>query len=127
IEWGNPETLKNAQQQLAEMISRDKNRASVILWSVANETPRGDERLKFIRALAEQAHSLDATRLVTAALETHYVDPHTILVDDSLGKYLDVVSCNEYIGWYDGPPDKIDGIVWKTAYDKPFIISEFGA
>lgn len=127
IEWENPETLHNAQQQLADMISRDKNRAAVILWSVANETPRSDARLKFIRALAERVHSLDATRLVTAALETHYLDPHTILVDDPLGKYLDVVSCNEYIGWYDGPPDKIDGITWKTAYDKPFIISEFGA
>ncbi len=109
------------------MISRDKNRAAVILWSVANEIPRSEERLKFISALAERVHSLDTTRLVTAALETHYVDPHTILADDSVGKYVDVASCNEYIGWYDGLPDKIDGIAWKTAYDKPFIISEFGA
>jgi beta-glucuronidase len=48
IAWENPETLRNAEQQLTEMISRDKNRSSVILWSVANETPLSDPRLKFL-------------------------------------------------------------------------------
>jgi beta-glucuronidase len=127
IQWENPATLQNANRQLEEMISRDKNRASVILWSMANETPRGDARLKFISGLARRARELDPTRLITAALETHYTDPHTIAVDDPLGEYLDVVSCNEYIGWYDGLPEKIDGIQWTTNYQKPFVISEFGA
>jgi len=127
ISWENPETLRNAEAQLAEMISRDKNRASVILWSVANETPRGDARLKFLTALVERARSLDATRLITAALETHYADDRTIVVEDPLGKFLDVVSCNEYVGWYDGLPEKIDTIAWQTPYEKPFVISEFGA
>jgi beta-glucuronidase len=126
ISWENPETLRNAERQLTEMISRDKNRASIILWSVANETPRGDARLKFITALVERARSLDSTRLITAALETHYADPRTIVVEDPLGKSLDVVSCNEYVGWYDGLPDKIDTITWQTPYEKPFILSEFG-
>jgi len=127
IQWENPVTLAGAKTQLTEMITRDKNRASVILWSVANETPRGDARLKFIGALAEHVRGLDPTRLVTAALETHYVGDHTIAVDDPLGKYLDVVSCNEYVGWYDGTPPKIDTIQWTTEYEKPFVISEFGA
>ncbi len=129
IEWENPETLANAGRQLEEMIVRDKNRASVILWSVANETPRGDARLKFIGSLAEKVHQLDPTRLVTAALETHYsdTDKNHIIVEDPLSRYLDVVSCNEYIGWYDGTPAKIDRISWETAYEKPFVISEFGA
>ena len=127
ISWENPETLRSAEQQLTEMISRDKNRASVILWSVANETPRGDARLKFLTTLVERARSLDSTRLITAALETHYADPQTIVVEDPLGKFLDVVSCNEYVGWYDGLPEKIDTITWQTPYEKPFILSEFGA
>jgi beta-glucuronidase len=127
ISWENPETLRNAERQLTEMISRDKNRASVILWSVANETPRGDARLKFLTTLVERARALDSTRLVTAALETHYADPKTIVVEDPLGQYLDVVSCNEYLGWYDGPPEKIDTISWQTPYEKPFVLSEFGA
>ena len=127
IQWENAATFANAQHQLEEMIVRDRNRASVILWSVANETPRGDARLKFIGSLAKKVKELDPTRLVTAALETHYTDPHTIAVDDPLGEYLDVVSCNEYIGWYDGLPEKIDTIQWKMDYQKPFVISEFGA
>jgi beta-glucuronidase len=127
ISWENPETLRSAEQQLTEMISRDKNRASVILWSVANETPRGDARIKFLTTLVEKARSLDSTRLITAALETHYADPRTIVVEDPLGKFLDVVSCNEYVGWYDGLPEKIDTISWQTPYEKPFILSEFGA
>jgi beta-glucuronidase len=127
IEWENPETYGNAERQLTEMIGRDRNRASIILWSVANETPRGEARLKFIGRLADRAHALDATRLVTAALETHYTDKNTIALDDPLGQHLDVIACNEYIGWYDGPPQKIDGIGWSTEYQKPFIISEFGA
>ncbi len=127
IAWESPETLLNAKRQLTEMIARDKNRSSVILWSVANETPPSEPRLQFLSALAGLAHELDSTRLVTAALETHHIDPNTIMVDDALGRYLDVVSCNEYIGWYDGPPGKIDRTEWKTAYDKPFLISEFGA
>jgi beta-glucuronidase len=109
------------------MIARDKNRSSVIFWSVANETPQSEPRLRFLAALAAAAHELDPTRLVTAALETHRIDPNTIMVDDPLGQYLDVVSCNEYIGWYDGPPEKIDRTAWKTTYEKPFLISEFGA
>jgi beta-glucuronidase len=127
ISWENPETLRSAEQQLTEMIARDKNRASVILWSVANETPRGDARLKFLTALVECARALDSTRLITAALETHYADSRTIVVEDPLGKFLDVVSCNEYVGWYDGLPEKIDTITWQTPYEKPFILSEFGA
>jgi beta-glucuronidase len=127
IAWENPETLRNARQQVTEMISRDKNRSSVILWSVANETPIGEPRLKFLSALAALAHELDSTRLVTAALETHRIDADTVMVDDSLGQYLDVVSCNEYVGWYDGMPEKIDRTQWKTAFDKPFVLSEFGA
>jgi beta-glucuronidase len=127
IAWENPETLRSAKQQVTEMISRDKNRSSVILWSVANETPLSDPRLRFLSSLANLAHELDSTRLVTAALETHRIDDSTVMVDDSLGQYLDVVSCNEYVGWYDGMPEKIDRTQWKTAFDKPFILSEFGA
>jgi beta-glucuronidase len=44
-----------------------------------------------------------------------------------LGEYLDVIGCNEYVGWYDGIPEKIDTIEWKTKYQKPLIMSEFGA
>ena len=127
ILWDNADTFENAKNQLGESISRDKNRAAVILWSVANETPVGNERNKFLKGLIDYARSLDSTRLLTAANERHYENPTTQVVDDPLGAYLDVLGCNEYVGWYDGVPSKADGLTWKVTLNKPLVISEFGA
>ncbi|MGO9094770.1 MAG: glycoside hydrolase family 2 protein [Bryobacteraceae bacterium] len=126
IQFGNPETYANAENQLREMIARDKNRASVILWSVGNETPQGEARLSFLKGLVERARREDPARLITAALQAHYADPTTEMLDDPLGQFLDVLGCNEYVGWYDGPPEKADRTQWKTPYDKPVVMSEFG-
>jgi len=127
ILWENSATLENAQNQLREMITRDKNRAAVIVWSMANETPLSNARLSFLKKLIEQARSLDSTRLISAAMERHYTDEKTQMIDDPLGEYLDVLGCNEYVGWYDGLPEKADRLEWKTTYQKPLIMSEFGA
>jgi beta-glucuronidase len=127
ISWENPATLANAKQQLTEMIARDKNRAAVILWSMSNETPLSQPRLDFLIELTKTARELDPTRLLTAALERHYTDAKTQMIDDPFGQYLDVIGVNEYIGWYDGLPQKCDSMSWKTIYDKPLIMSEFGA
>jgi len=126
IQWENTTTLENAQNQLSEMIARDKNRAAVIIWSMANETPVGEARLAFLRRLIERARSLDSTRLISAAMERHYADDKTQMIDDPLGEYVDVFGCNEYVGWYDGLPEKADGLTWKMKYQKPLIMTEFG-
>lgn len=127
ILWENPETFENARNQLSEMIARDKNRASVGIWSVANETPLSDARLTFLKNLVSHARSLDSTRLLSAAMERHYTDATTQMIDDPLGEYLDVLGCNEYVGWYDGLPAKADDLQWQSKYEKPLIMSEFGA
>ena len=126
IQWENPETLKNAKNQLQEMITRDKNRAAVVIWSVANETPLSDARLTFLKDLIAHARHLDPTRLLSAAMERHYLNPTTQMIDDPLGEFLDVLGCNEYVGWYDGLPEKADGLEWKSKYQKPLVMSEFG-
>jgi beta-glucuronidase len=48
-------------------------------------------------------------------------------VDDPFGEYTDLCSFNEYTGWYDGLPEKIDHLHWTIKYEKPVVISEFGA
>jgi len=126
ILWENPVTLENARNQLSEMIARDKNRAAVVIWSVANETPLSDARLSFLKNLVSYARSLDPGRLISAAMERHYVNDTTQMIDDPLGEFLDVLGCNEYVGWYDGLPEKADRLEWKSKYDKPLIMSEFG-
>jgi len=127
IQWENPAVYANAERQVTDMIGRDHNRASVIFWSMANETPLGDARTRFISSLAAKARELDSTRLITAATLPRYPDPDTIAIDDPLGRYLDVLGCNEYIGWYVGPPSKADHMTFTTVYDKPLVMSELGA
>ena len=126
ILWENSATFENAQNQLSEMIARDHNRAAVVIWSMANETPVGEARLQFLKRLIVHARNLDPTRLISAAMERHSDTEKTQVIDDPLGEYVDVLGCNEYVGWYDGLPEKADGIVWEIAYQKPLIMSEFG-
>ena len=131
IDWENQETFANASRQVAESVARDKNRASVILWSVANETPVSEPRTAFLTKLVEQVRAQDPTRLLTAAMEHHSAgatpEKNPVVVNDPLGAALDVLGCNEYLGWYDGLPDKADRTEWTIVYDKPLIMSEFGA
>jgi beta-glucuronidase len=126
--WENPSTLQNAQEQLRDMIARDHNRAAVMLWSVANETPVEPARLVFLKSLIEQARMLDTSRLITAALN-HFERPapNTIALTDSLAQSLDVVGLNEYLGWYGKEhPEDCDHIQWILPNEKPLIVSEFG-
>jgi beta-glucuronidase len=128
ISWDNSNTYQNAENQLVEMISRDKNRASVIIWSIANETPVSDIRNQFLAKLAAKARSLDGTRLISAAMEKHYSkdDKNLAVISDPLSDIVDIVSFNQYIGWYEGMSEKLERTKWKIPYDKPVIVSEFG-
>ena len=126
IDFGNAEVLQKAKQQLNEMITRDRNRCSIIIWSVGNETPVTDARTNFMGNLAQTARQMDGYRIISAALETH-TDNGVITVDDPLGQYTDMVSVNEYLGWYGGLPNNCRNAQWKIKYDKPLFFSETGA
>jgi beta-glucuronidase len=125
IDWTNPHTFEIAQQQLHEMIRRDRNKASVILWSMSNETPVSEARTAFISKLAAEARQQDPTRLITSAMLTPF-HGKTAVLDDPLGADLDVLGYNEYIGWYMGKPDDAPSYKWEDPMHKPVIISEFG-
>jgi beta-glucuronidase len=125
VQFDNPKVLGKAEQQLEEEIGTLRNHASIILWSMANETPMNEARTHFIETLAARARSLDSTRLITAALLVRS-EGHTKIVDDPLGSALDVIGVNEYIGWYEQQPETADITNWKVGYDKPLIVSEFG-
>jgi beta-glucuronidase len=126
IAFGNSEVYTKADTMLHEMIRRDRDKASILFWSVANETPNNETRTEFLTRLVEQAHALDSTRLVAAALNTARLEGSTMTLTDPLAKVLDVVGANEYIGWYQGEPALADSITWDLP-QKPVIMSEFGA
>ena len=125
VQFDNPKVLAKAEQQLDEEIGTLRNHVSIMLWSMANETPSNDARTHFIETLASRARALDGSRLITAALLVR-AEGHTKIVDDPLGKALDVIGVNEYIGWYEAHPETADVTQWNIAYDKPLIVSEFG-
>ena len=124
-QFNEPTVLVKAEQQLSEEIRRDRNKASIVLWSVANETPNTSERTVFLKTLASKVRVLDPTRLVTAALLVRS-QGHDKYVDDPLGEALDVIGMNEYIGWYEQEPQDADTTNWHISYQKPLIVSEFG-
>ena len=68
IAWENPATLDIARDQIDRLVRRDWNRASVIIWSVANETPLSEPRMTFLQRLIDDVRALDDSRLVSAAL-----------------------------------------------------------
>jgi beta-glucuronidase len=125
IQFDNPKVLVKAQQQLDEEIGTSRNHAAIILWSMANETPNNETRTQFLETLAQHARALDPTRLITAALLVRS-EGHTKIVDDPLGKALDVIGTNEYVGWYEQTPEGADTTDWRVDFDKPVIMSEFG-
>ena len=126
IDWASEETYANAEKQLSEMMERDYNRAAVIIWSVANETPRTPERLSFLGKLIAKVKAEDPSRLVSAALEKKLVDPRHAVVKDELTELTDLVSFNQYEGWYDGTPADCDSLEWSIPSGKPIVVSEFG-
>lgn len=128
IQWKNETTYNNAKNQLAEVINRDKNRAATIIWSMANETPVSEARTSFLKNLAKVAREMDPTRLISAALEqnTDENDPDVMHIDDPFAEVVDILSFNQYIGWYAGLPERANEVTWDIKQDKPILISEFG-
>lgn len=131
VAWSNPETLVRARTMLAENILRDRNRAAIAIWSVANETPVTDARNTFLRTLVSDVRHLDDTRLVSAALlveRDKQADHPVMTLADPLAEVLDVMAINTYNGWY--TQDRMADLArseWRVPTDKPLIFSEFGA
>lgn len=125
--FNNPLVYDKAENQLVEIISRDKNRASVILWSIANDTPNTSARLKFISELALKARELDTSRLITAVVDTEPDSKGTQVIDDPLAATVDVISINHSCGWSAGTPGSCAAAKWLSRYHKPIILSDFGA
>lgn len=127
VDWENPAVLQKALRMQAETVFRDRNRASVILWSVGNETPVSASRTQFHVAMADNVRALDPTRLISAALLVERKGNEIYLADPLVDK-LDVLAVNTYAGWYgDDPLSALPALHWNVPADRPLILSEFGA
>lgn len=124
-----PSLLSRHKDSLSELIRRDKNRPSVIMWSLANE-PRTQlaQAEEYFKQIAHHTKAIDPTRPVTIALARG-------VQEDKAGQFLDVISFNRYNAWYSNPgrmdmiTDRVLGEAdaWNKKYNKPILISEYGA
>ena len=124
VAFCNPATYQDAENQLSELVLRDRNRASVIIWSVGNENADTDARLAFMSKLANRVKALDGSRLVSAAC---LINHEKLIIEDRLADSLDVIGINEYYGWYEPDFEKLPKILANSNPGKPVIICEFGA
>ena len=124
VHFWSEDTYSDAENQLRELITRDFNRASVIIWSVGNENSDTDDRLKFMGSLAECARKNDPTRLVSAACLVNF---EKNAIEDRLEQYLDIIGVNEYCGWYTADLRMLPELFQNSDPKKPVIITEFGA
>jgi len=125
IDFKNEATYNNAKNQLTEAITRDKNRACIIIWSMANETPLSEARNSFLIKLINHTKTLDSSRLISAAQLTRNENGIGI-IDDKIGEYVDIIAFNEYMGWYGGDLATTPDVKWSSPYNKPVVVSEFG-
>ncbi len=130
IHWESKDVLNKAKQQYSEVIRRDKNRAASIIWSITNETHAYDARNKFLTEIAHHVKREDPTRLISGACtkegSTDGDTSKVYVINDPIAELFDIVSFNEYLGWYGGMPKECRDKNFKIAYNKPVIISEFG-
>jgi beta-glucuronidase len=123
IDFTNPATYADAENQLLELIARDRNRASVIIWGVGNENADTNARFFFMSRLAEAARRADPTRLVSAAC---LINRQTFRIEDRLADCLDIVGLNEYFGWYEPDMSLLERLLVNSRPGKPVVISETG-
>jgi beta-glucuronidase len=130
-----PETANSATrevhaQAIRELIARDKNHPSVVLWSIANE-PESDteEAEKYFQPLFDVARQADPTRPI--GFVNVMLAPHGKC---RVSQFGDVLMLNRYYGWYVNTGDlEAAELAWEEELKawagdgKPIIITEYGA
>jgi beta-glucuronidase len=125
---GSERRLQLCRQYISELVSRDKNHPSVIMWSLANEPHSAVPEAKpFFRELYDLCKLLDSTRPATIV---SYVG-----VSEESFEFCDLMCLNRYYGWYTDSgrletgyanlESEIDALYAK--FKKPLILSEYGA
>jgi beta-glucuronidase len=126
----NDESREVHAQAIRELIARDKNHPSVVLWSIANEPESDTEAAEdYFRPLFDVAREADPTRPV--GFVNVMLAPHGKC---RVSKFADVLMLNRYYGWYVNTGDLANAEqAWRQELEgwategKPIIITEYGA
>lgn len=133
--WSQENINNNTQaahkQALRELVARDKNHASVVMWSIANEPASSEDGAReYFEPLTKLTRELDPTRPITFA----NVGGATWDLD-KITDLFDVTCLNRYFGWYSETGDLAEAEAalekelrgWQDKFDRPMIMSEYGA
>ncbi|XP_058054920.1 beta-glucuronidase isoform X2 [Anopheles bellator] len=121
--------LQKHKSSIEQLVHRDRNHPSVVMWSIANEPRTGKlDADAYFAAVAQYTKLLDPTRPITAAIAVN-------VNDDRAAQHLDIVSFNRYNAWYAnaGRLNMITNRVveeaqaWNKKHNKPVLMSEYGA
>ncbi|XP_038209707.1 beta-glucuronidase [Zerene cesonia] len=121
--------LEKHKQSLTELIRRDKNHPSVIMWSISNEPRSANYKADaYFSKVVKHVKSMDLSRPVTIAISQTYLN-------DKAGQHLDVICFNRYNGWYANTGSLLniatnvvdEATAWHRRHNKPVIMTEYGA
>ena len=121
--------LQNHQNSIRELLQRDRNRPSTVMWSIANEPDSSNGKAtEYFRQIVQLTKYLDNSRPVSAAINADVMKDH-------LAQFLDVIMINRYYSWYSdtGSLETIytrlvpDLTEWHQKHSKPIMMSEYGA
>ncbi|MET0415469.1 MAG: beta-glucuronidase [Actinoplanes sp.] len=130
-----PDTINDQSRQvhaqaIRELVARDKNHPSVVLWSIANEPESDTEGAEnYFRPLFELTRELDPSRPV--GFVNVMLAPYGKC---RVSQFADVLMLNRYYGWYVNTGDlPAAELAWEqelrgwAGENKPIIITEYGA
>ncbi|MEU0741213.1 beta-glucuronidase [Streptomyces sp. NPDC006134] len=127
----NDDTRAAHAQAIRELIARDKNHPSVVMWCIANEpSSHEDGAREYFEPLVELTRELDPTRPVSYAAVMF-----ATYKNDRIADLFDILCLNRYYGWYVATGDLATAETymgvelrgWAEKYDKPILMSEYGA
>jgi len=135
--WG-PETFKgmaaepdadlmeNGLEQLREMIARDRNHPSVVVWGLCNDIGgQNPPAYQFAKRMLAEAKQLDPNRLCTYASDSLRETPGR-----DVAALMDFIATNEYFGsWYPGTAEALSrhlDELHSVFPGKPIVVSEYG-
>jgi beta-glucuronidase len=126
----NDQTREVHAQAIRELVARDKNHPSVVLWSIANEPESDTEGAeRYFKPLFDLTRQLDPTRPV--GFVNVLLAPYPTC---RVSQFGDVLMLNRYYGWYVNTGDlEAAERAWEeelkgwASEGKPIIITEYGA
>lgn len=131
--WTVMETKKAHEQAIQELVKRDKNHPSVVMWVVANEPASHEAGAHgYFEPLVALYKELDPQKRPVTLVNILMATPDR----DEVMDLVDVICLNRYYAWYVDHGDLAKGeaglrkelLEWQSKFpDKPILMTEYGA